>query len=107
LTHAYQPARIAAGNGQSVDFFPVFGVPAGRLDRPATALPATVVADPAAAESCRIDLEGLDVPADAQVYLCGPLPFMEQVRRELLARHVPEKNIHYEVFGPDTWLPAA
>jgi nitric oxide dioxygenase len=55
----------------------------------------------------RIDLEGFDVPADAQVYLCGPLPFMELVRRELLARDVPEKNIHYEVFGPDSWLPAA
>jgi nitric oxide dioxygenase len=55
----------------------------------------------------RIDLRGFEVPADAQVYLCGPLPFMELVRRELLERDVPEKNIHYEVFGPDTWLPAA
>lgn len=54
-----------------------------------------------------IDLEGVDVPTDAQVYLCGPLPFMELVRRSLLARNVPERNIHYEVFGPDTWLPAA
>jgi nitric oxide dioxygenase len=54
-----------------------------------------------------IDLEGFDVPTDAQVYLCGPLPFMESVRRSLIDRAVPEKNIHYEVFGPDTWLPAA
>ena len=54
-----------------------------------------------------IDLEGLEVPADAQVYLCGPLPFMESVRRSLLDRNVPERHIHYEVFGPDTWLPAA
>lgn len=54
-----------------------------------------------------IDLQGLDVPADAQVYLCGPLPFMELVRRSLIDRGVPEKNIHYEVFGPDTWLPDA
>lgn len=54
-----------------------------------------------------IDLEGFDVPTDAQVYLCGPLPFMESVRRSLLAHNVPERNIHYEVFGPDTWLPDA
>jgi nitric oxide dioxygenase len=32
---------------------------------------------------------------------------MESVRRSLIDRAVPEKNIHYEVFGPDTWLPAA
>jgi nitric oxide dioxygenase len=54
-----------------------------------------------------IDLEGFDVPEDAQVYLCGPLPFMELVRSTLRERNVPEKNIHYEVFGPDTWMPAA
>jgi nitric oxide dioxygenase len=52
-----------------------------------------------------IDLGGVDVPSDAQVYLCSPLPFMESVRRSLVARDVPDKNIHYEVFGPDTWLP--
>ena len=54
-----------------------------------------------------IDLGGIDVPSDAQVYLCGPLPFMESVRRALVERDVPEKNVHYEVFGPDTWLPNA
>jgi nitric oxide dioxygenase len=54
-----------------------------------------------------LDLEGVNVPGDAQVYLCGPLAFMETVRRSLVARDVPEKNIHYEVFGPDTWLPNA
>jgi len=52
-----------------------------------------------------IDLEGIEVSTDAQVYLCGPLPFMESVRSSLLDRGVPEANIHYEVFGPDTWLP--
>ena len=52
----------------------------------------------------RIELEKVDVPADAQAYLCGPLPFMDQVRSELLERGLPEANIHYEVFGPDKWL---
>ena len=54
-----------------------------------------------------IDLEGFDAPTDAQVYLCGPLPFMESFRHSLLARNVPERNMHYEVFGPETWLPDA
>ena len=51
-----------------------------------------------------IELEKVVVPADAQAYLCGPLPFMDLVRSELLERGLPEANIHYEVFGPDTWL---
>ena len=54
-----------------------------------------------------LDLEGVEVPADAQVYLCGPLPFMESVRRSLLLRDIPDRNIKYEVFGPDTWLASA
>jgi nitric oxide dioxygenase len=55
----------------------------------------------------RIDLGSVEVRPDAQVYLCGPLPFMDQVRRSLRDRGVPEAHIHYEVFGPDTWLTAA
>ncbi|MDG3013174.1 globin domain-containing protein [Speluncibacter jeojiensis] len=55
----------------------------------------------------RIDVAELDVPADAQVYLCGPMPFMEFVREGLIGRNIPADNIHYEVFGPDKWLVAA
>ena len=51
-----------------------------------------------------VDLESLDVPSVVQVYLCGPLPFMELVRGRLIERGIPESNIHYEVFGPDKWL---
>lgn len=54
-----------------------------------------------------IDLDKVDVHPDTQVYLCGPLPFMESVRRSLMDRDVPERNIHYEVFGPDKWIPVA
>lgn len=54
-----------------------------------------------------IDLDKVDVHPDTQVYLCGPLPFMESVRRSLIDRDVPERNIHYEVFGPDKWIPVA
>ena len=55
----------------------------------------------------RIDLGDIVIPPDAEAYLCGPLPFMEQVRRALIERGLAEPQIHYEVFGPDTWLSAA
>ncbi|MEW9533953.1 globin domain-containing protein [Microbispora sp. NPDC049125] len=58
-----------------------------------------------AARTGRVDLAGIDLPADPVAYLCGPLPFMSAVRSQLLARGVPEADIHYEVFAPDTWLP--
>ncbi|GAA2137146.1 FAD-binding oxidoreductase [Nocardioides koreensis] len=55
----------------------------------------------------RVDLGSVEIPANAQVYLCGPLPFMESARESLLARQVPASRIHYEVFGPDKWLATA
>jgi nitric oxide dioxygenase len=36
-----------------------------------------------------------------QVFLCGPLPFMQAQRAALLQGGVPAANIHREVFGPD------
>ncbi|MDQ1021718.1 ferredoxin-NADP reductase [Streptomyces afghaniensis] len=39
------------------------------------------------------------------MFLCGPLPFMREVRGQLLAAGVPARSIRYEVFGPDLWLP--
>ncbi|HEV7166385.1 MAG TPA: globin domain-containing protein [Micrococcaceae bacterium] len=52
-------------------------------------------------------LEGLDIPSDASVYLCGPLPFMKSIRSQALATGIPAERIHYEVFGPDLWLASA
>lgn len=54
-----------------------------------------------------MDLAGLDLPADADVYLCGSLPFMRSVRTQLLRAGVPARHIRYEVFGPDLWLAHA
>ena len=51
-----------------------------------------------------MDLSAVDLPADAEYYLCGPLPFMQAVRSSLIARGVPPRDIQYEVFGPDLWL---
>ena len=55
----------------------------------------------------RVDLGTVEIPADAEIYLCGPLPFMESVRRNLIEQNVPEADIHYEIFGPDKWLASA
>jgi nitric oxide dioxygenase len=52
-----------------------------------------------------MDLYGVDVPENATVFLCGPLPFMRDVRAQLLRAGVPAQRIRYEVFGPDLWLP--
>ncbi|WP_432503254.1 globin domain-containing protein [Kineococcus arenarius] len=50
-----------------------------------------------------MDLSEVPLPEGVQVFTCGPLPFMRQVRATLLARGVPASAIRYEVFGPDLW----
>jgi nitric oxide dioxygenase len=47
------------------------------------------------------DLSGLSLPADLQVYVCGPVPFIESVRTQLSERGVSAHRIRYELFGPD------
>ena len=37
---------------------------------------------------------------NANVYLCGPMPFMKAVYSALISINVPAERIHYEVFGP-------
>lgn len=53
-----------------------------------------------------MSLTNLDLPANARLYLCGPLPFMRAVRSQAIDAGIPATNIHYEVFGPDLWLAA-
>lgn len=50
-----------------------------------------------------MDLSKVALPPGAAYYLCGPVPFMQHVRAQLLERGVPAKDIQYEVFGPDLW----
>ena len=50
-----------------------------------------------------MDLSEIPLPADVQVFTCGPLPFMRHVRGHLIARGMPANRIRYEVFGPDLW----
>lgn len=47
-----------------------------------------------------VDPARIPLPVGAYVHLCGPLPFMAQVRGGLLRRNVPADRIAYEVFGP-------
>ncbi|MEV4802569.1 globin domain-containing protein [Nonomuraea sp. NPDC049421] len=51
-----------------------------------------------------MNLADVEIPAGAVAYLCGPLPFMRDVRAQLLKAGVAARDINYEVFGPDLWL---
>ncbi|WP_435277975.1 globin domain-containing protein [Rhodococcus yananensis] len=53
----------------------------------------------------RADISSVPLDPKTQAYLCGPLPFMLSLREALIERNVPAENIHYEVFGPDSWAP--
>lgn len=48
----------------------------------------------------RVDVDAVPLPAGAVIYLCGPIPFMRDVRAGLLRRGVHPDDIRYEVFGP-------
>ena len=50
-----------------------------------------------------MDLSEVDLPDNATVFMCGPLPFMQAMRSTLIGRGVPSERMHYEVFGPDLW----
>ena len=44
--------------------------------------------------------------ADAAVYFCGPLGFMEAMQQHLKNLNVSPEDIHFEVFGPATAISA-
>lgn len=50
-----------------------------------------------------MNLTEVELPEDASVFMCGPLPFMRAARSTLMNRGIPSERIHYEVFGPDLW----
>lgn len=50
-----------------------------------------------------MDLRDVQLPDQARVFMCGPLPFMRAARSTLIRRGIPSERIHYEVFGPDLW----
>ena len=46
-------------------------------------------------------LDSLQVPVEADFYLCGPPAFLRDLTRGLQARQVPAQRVHTEVFGPE------
>ena len=51
----------------------------------------------------RMDISQVQLPDNASYHLCGPVPFMQEVRSALIERGVAPRDIQYEVFGPDLW----
>jgi ferredoxin-NADP reductase/MOSC domain-containing protein YiiM/ferredoxin len=45
-------------------------------------------------------LPELDLPPDVQAYLCGPVPFMDEISAGLAALGISASRIHTEPFGP-------
>ncbi|XVU21504.1 globin domain-containing protein [Actinoplanes sp. CA-054009] len=54
----------------------------------------------------RIDPDAIPLHPETEVYLCGPVPFMQAVRSALHRRGLPEERIRYEVFGSEQWRTA-
>jgi ferredoxin-NADP reductase/MOSC domain-containing protein YiiM len=44
-------------------------------------------------------LEALDLPSDAEAYLCGPAAFMDDVTEALVARGLRAESVRREIFG--------
>jgi len=53
--------------------------------------------------SGHMDIRQVSLPDTAVYYLCGPIPFMDEVHNALTKRGVQPRDIQYEVFGPDLW----
>ncbi|CAN3127590.1 globin domain-containing protein [Mycobacterium sp. smrl_JER01] len=51
-----------------------------------------------------MDLALVELPSDAQVYLCGNSGFVQALRGQLLDRAVPGSQLHCELFSPNDWL---
>ncbi|MGW5360559.1 globin domain-containing protein [Actinopolymorpha pittospori] len=50
-----------------------------------------------------MDISQVSLPDNATYHLCGPIPFMHEVRNILIKNGTPPRDIQYEVFGPDLW----
>lgn len=53
----------------------------------------------AAGHLSRPVLEKAAIPQESDVYLCGPRPFMADMKAELAAYGIPAERIHIEIFG--------
>jgi ferredoxin-NADP reductase/MOSC domain-containing protein YiiM len=46
----------------------------------------------------------LGLPVDAEAYICGPAPFMDEISAALAAQGMPAANMRTELFGPNPLL---
>lgn len=46
----------------------------------------------------------LELPPEADIYLCGGAGFLQAVRAQLTAAGVAHARVHFELFTPDDWL---
>jgi nitric oxide dioxygenase len=51
-----------------------------------------------------LTLSGIELPGDAQVYLCGNNGFVQAVRAQLVDCGIPAARVHSELFSPNDWL---
>lgn len=52
----------------------------------------------------RMDLTEVDLPGDAEIFICGNGGFIQDVLGQLDAQSVSHTRIHSELFAPDEWL---
>jgi nitric oxide dioxygenase len=51
-----------------------------------------------------LNLNGIELPVDAEIYLCGGAGFVAAVRTQLGERGIPLNRVHCELFAPNDWL---
>ncbi|MRH89854.1 hemin transporter [Nocardia sp. SYP-A9097] len=54
----------------------------------------------------RMELAQVELPQDADFYLCGGNNFLQSVRGQLMAAGIPSGRVHFELFAPNDWLLA-
>ncbi|APT91492.1 hemin transporter [Corynebacterium sphenisci DSM 44792] len=51
-----------------------------------------------------MDLSEVDLPEDADYYLCGSNPFLQAIRAQLTEAGIDKSRVHFELFSPNDWL---
>ncbi|RDI55227.1 globin domain-containing protein [Nocardia mexicana] len=51
-----------------------------------------------------LGISRLDLPPDADFYLCGGTGFLQSVRAQLRAAGIADGRVHFELFAPNDWL---
>lgn len=58
----------------------------------------------AGAHAGLLSLAGIDLPEEADIYLCGGTGFLQAARAQLKAAGVSDERVHFELFAPNDWL---